>query len=187
MNTKAVILILLSIGLFYTFTSDRYEESKQLHALAANYKDILNNVSKIEEIRDSLQATYQSLPPADIDRVKKIMPDHNDVVRLALDLDGVAAKHGIALGSIKTNVDSSTASGGVIYRSEDKLTPYENTNGIVQVSISFVSSYEKLLEFMTDLEKNLRLMDLVSLSFQSNDEKANLYEYNLTFNTYWLK
>ena len=57
-NTTAIILLLLSVGLFYTFTSAEYQEVKDLQVLVNEYKSVLDEASAIVELRDTLMATY---------------------------------------------------------------------------------------------------------------------------------
>ena len=179
MNSNTpIILILLSIGLFYTFTGDKYEEAKGRQALANEYSGILDNISDIAELRDTLELQYEALPADDIERINKILPENNDTVRLALDLDDIAARHGIALKTINTNTGSDSISQTI-------SLPDENSSGKVTVNLKFVASYNDFLDFMADLESNLRLMDIKSLSFRSDDK--GLYDYDVSFTTYWLR
>ena len=57
-NNSAIVLLLLSLGLFYTFTNDQYKDARRLQALAGEYRNILQNVSAIVESRDRLLVTY---------------------------------------------------------------------------------------------------------------------------------
>src|SRR3990167_4614487 len=86
-HNTAIVLLLLSLGLFYTFTNSQYREVKELSALANEYQSVLKNISQIVELRDSLLATYATIPVVEIDRMNKVLPDNIDTVRLALDLD----------------------------------------------------------------------------------------------------
>ena len=178
-NNTSIILILLSIGLFYTFTSDQYKDVKKLNTLADKYQDVLKNASAIVELRDSLLIDYEAFPKEEIDRINKILPDNIDTVRLALDLDGIASRHGISIKSIQTVTSSD--------KGLDRIALPENEGlyGKVTVSLSFISNYNNFMNFLDDIEKSLRIMDVKSVSFQTGD--SDMYDYQVSIDTYWLK
>lgn len=178
-NNTAIILILLSIGLFYTFISDQYEDVKKLNTLANGYQDVLKNVSAIIELRDNLIVNYEAFPKEEIDRINKILPDNIDTVRLALDLDGIASRHGISIKSIQTMANSDKGLNRIA------LPENEESYGKVTISLGFISNYDNFTNFLDDIEKSLRIMDVKSISFQTGD--SNLYDYQVSIDTYWLK
>ena len=57
-SLSAIILLILSVGLFYTFTSVEYKKVKNLSALASQYQDVLANASDIVRLRDTLLVSY---------------------------------------------------------------------------------------------------------------------------------
>jgi len=167
-NNTAIILLLLAVGLFYTVTRGQYQDAKELHNLSNEYKSILQNITDIEELRDRLLITYERLPRTEIDRLNKMLPDNVDTVRIALDIDGMASNYGIAIENIQAISSSNEQSGLVV------LPEYAGAYEKATISFSFVSSYDNFMNFLADLEKNLRVMDIKSISFQSPDN-SNLY------------
>jgi len=50
------------------------------------------------------------------------------------------------------------------------------------------SAYESLIQFIKDIEKSLRIVDVTEISLiPSKTGESNLYEYNIGIKTYWLK
>lgn len=178
-STTAVILLLLSIGLFYAFTNGQYREVRELRAVAAEYQNVLQNASAIVALRDRLLVSYEALPKAEVDRIDKVLPDDIGTVRLALDLDDMASRYGISIKNIKATTEASEDAGLVV------LPAYASIYGKATVSFSFISSYENFKRLLADLEKNLRIMDIKSVSFQAGE--ANLSDYQISVETYWLK
>ncbi|MES2214159.1 MAG: type 4a pilus biogenesis protein PilO [Patescibacteria group bacterium] len=178
-NSTAVVLILVSIGLFYTFTSDQYQKTKDLRTQAARYEDLLANIDSLTAARDTLLVKYQAMPADDVERLSKVLPPSIDTVRLALDFDSIAAKYGISIKNIQTESKGNDTSGtsGIITGSK----AYETTT----VSFEFVTSYENFKRFMHDIESSLRIIDVKSLSFDTGD--ANLSTYKISIETYSLK
>ncbi|MDP2642181.1 MAG: type 4a pilus biogenesis protein PilO [bacterium] len=178
-NNTAIILILLSFGLFYTFTKVEYENVKVSRAVASEYQDVLQDASAIAELRDRLLVTYESFPRAEIEKLNKVLPESVDTVKLALDLDTMASRYGISISNIK--VAPSTNNDASLIVLPGNSGAYERT----AISFSFISNYENFTRLLADLEKSLRIMDIKSISFQTNE--TGLFSYQILVDTYWLK
>jgi len=178
-TNTAIVLLLLSIGLFYTFTNGQYRDVKKLSLLSSEYKNVLQNISAIIELRDNLLVTYRMFPRAEIEHINKVLPDNIDVVQLALDLDGVASRHGISIKSIQAEVGADNNADLIVLPENAKV--YEK----VTVSFSFVSNYENFTRLLADIEKSLRIMDIKSIAFKTSE--SGLYDYQISVDTYWLK
>lgn len=179
MKSNSLILILIALGLFYTFTRPQYAEVKSLAATSDEYRDVLENIERITEIRDKLLVNYEAIPKSEIDRLSKVLPDNIDSVRLALDLDTIASRYGVSLKNVKVKTgEGDSASLPVLSRYG---LPYDKAT----VSFSFVSNHQNFMRMLADLEKSLRIMDIKSVSFESED--SGLYEHEMTVETYWLR
>jgi Tfp pilus assembly protein PilO len=178
-NPKNLILIVLAIGLFYTFGSPQYQEVKTLQASANEYQDVIENVSRIAAARDALLVEYESIPAIERDKLLKVLPNNVDSVRLALDLDTIAGRYGIAIKDV--SVDAKADPNAALAVLPDNKLPYEKA----VVTFSFVSNYENFVRLLSDLEKSLRIMDIKSVSFRVAPN--GLYEHELQVETYWLK
>ena len=177
-NTTAIILLILSGALFYTFTSPQYDKVKALSVTAGDYRGVLANISEIAERRDDLLTSYEAIPRVEIDRLNKALPDGVDTVQLALDLDTIAARYGISVKNVRINTSAANASLPVLPEYEK---PYEKT----VVSFSFVSNYANFKLFLADLEKSLRLMNVREVTFLTSED--GLYEHQISIETYWLR
>ena len=177
-NQSAIILLLLSLGLFYTFTKVEYKKVQDLHVVASQYQDVLANVSDIVRLRDNLLIAYEEFPQEDIDRIDKVLPENVDTVKLALELDSIAGRHNIAITEVRMGGDVNQSTEIIL---PENTLPYEK----VEVSFKFVSNYTNLKSLLADMEKSLRLMEVKSLSFMVEDN--GLYEHSVVIETYWLK
>jgi len=178
-SLTSTVLILISVGLFYTFTSHQYSEAQRLQDIKNDYQEVLDSASAIIEARDRLLIEYESIPPVDIDRLNKLLPDDVDTVRLALDLDSVAANYGIAISELSAAMD--TEGGGFEVSDDIGGSPYDKVN----VTFKFLSDYESFTSFVSDIERSLRIMDVKTVSFQI--EETDVYEHEISVTTYWLK
>lgn len=176
-STKSTILILIAIGLFYTFTNPQYQEIKSLKTKEEEYTKVLENATAIAELRDQLSVEYAKVPALEIDRLNKVLPPYVDNVRLALDMDGIASRYGIALKQITVNKPDIQ---GAFTLPTSAGSSYQS----VRVSFGFVASYENFKRFLADIEKSLRILDIETVTFAATEN--GLYNYQLTVDTYWL-
>ena len=178
-NNTAIVLILLSVGLFYTFSNGQYKDVQEIQAVANEYRNVLGSASDVVQLRDNLMVTYNMFPVEEIDRINKILPDNIDTVELALDLDTMASAHDISIKSVQTTMNKGDSRGLIVL--PENAGVYEKAT----ISISFVANYENFMRLIADIERSLRIMDIKLISFQAND--SGLYEYKISAETYWLK
>jgi Tfp pilus assembly protein PilO len=142
------------------------------------YNQALNRSRELLNVRDQLVSRFNAFPQSNLSRLEKLIPDHVDNVRLILDLDAIAIKYGMRVRNVSISSDQTRVERGAL-GSGDK--PYES----VILSFSVSGSYDTFRQFLTDLEHSLRLVDVVGLSFTSNE--VGIYNYTLSVKTYWLK
>lgn len=184
-NSTAVILILIAIGLFYTFVDPEYQKIKALQAEAGEYSRVLDDVDRLVELRDGLLVEYENIPRAELDRLEKVLPDNIDTVRLALDLDTIAAKYGISIKNIQVLATPEEAN-EIITEEESVGEVLKPRAEKVTVAFGFVANYNNFKSFLEDIEESLRITDTRSVTFTSTGE-GSLYDYQVTVQTYWLK
>jgi hypothetical protein len=150
---------------------------KQIRERTAAYDDVLDRARVLQEKRDSLRTKYNSISQTDKTRLEQLLPDTLDNVRLVLDIDRIASRHGIRIRNISVN---DNASGDKKAVSTD-----EKGYGSATITFAVTAPYDVFLQFLNDLEDGLRLIDVTSLSLKTDDPRA--YTYTVTFKTYWLK
>jgi len=167
------------------YTQPTYDNVQALNTQIAQYDEALQKATELQKIKQTLLSRYNTFNPTDVDRLKKLLPDHVDNVRLILDIDSLAGKHGMALQNVAVSAAQSsqgqqTAVGTVSSAKQkyDSLTLKFTTQG----------TYDEFRTFLTDLESSLRIVDLVSLTLgRASDTNGGTYTYDITLRTYWLK
>lgn len=181
-----IALFAASVAIFVMYTKPAYDGARAMQVQITEYDSALSKADELQRLKQQLLSRYNAFNPVDIDRLKKLLPDHVDNVRLVLDLDTLASKHGFALQNVVIDAQGLTANTGdaaVIgadYNETDSLTLKFATSG----------SYPKFVEFMNALENSLRIVDLVELSMDpdlSAQGTEPLYRFDVTLRTYWLK
>lgn len=172
----SIILVSAAGALFILFTDPAYQEIKELRSQAAVYNDALANSAELQKVRDAVLSEYNTIAPSDRELLAKLLPDTVDNVRLVRDIDGIASRHGMTLRDVQVEVGDSSATtvGGA-------GPPYNSA----LVTFTVNAPYQALVDFFVELERSLRLVDIVSLTFVSTDD--DLAEYQISIRTYWLK
>jgi Tfp pilus assembly protein PilO len=188
-----IILIGVAIIGFFTFVSPLYKDIISLKDKVASYNDALYNSKILENERDKLTKKYNSIDPVNLDKVQKLLPDNVDNIRLILEIEKIASPYGMVLRDVRYDVDQKedSAKNGVLEGGQ--ITQIVNKDyGIWDLEFSTSGTYNNFLNFVKDLESNLRIVDLTSIQFSSLEDvtsKSTLdsYKYGFKIRTYWLK
>jgi Tfp pilus assembly protein PilO len=172
------ILIIASVAIFIFYTNDHYGKVKELRIQADQYDKALTQSKQLLAQRDVLKKQYDAIPQENLDKLKKLVPDAVDNVRLIIDINGIASRRGMTIKGIKIQGNSSAKSGSV--------GPDNNPYGSIILSFNVTAPYGAFKGFLQDLEKSLRIVDVTSLSFSAT-EKSDTYDYNVSLRTYWLR
>lgn len=188
-------LILIAGILFFVVVNPIRAEVSKLKADVAIYNIALDNSTDLQKTRDKLVDAYKNISQADKDRLAHFLPNTVNNIRFILEIEQLANLHGMPIENIKfqtqqnapevskNNNGAVVASGGA-----SNALPY----GIFPVEFSTKGTYESFEKFLFEIEHNLRLVDLKSVSFKVPDSKQNgvnqnIYEFALKVETYWLK
>jgi hypothetical protein len=181
-NLTPIILILVSVGVFFFFIDP---QKKELNARLEEKNKNEVTMQKATDLRaanGTLKAKYLKISTEERAKLSQILPDTVDNVRLILDINNIAKQYGIVLKGISISGGpadegkevnrGASASAGQLY-------------GTIQLSFSFSSNYDIFKLFLKDLEDSLRLVDITDISVSSSE--GDFYNYSLTLNTYWLR
>jgi Tfp pilus assembly protein PilO len=182
-----VILIVGAIGLFFTYTKPNYAGVTALTTEIASYDKALNEAREFEALKNDLLEEYNTFNPDELARLERLIPLNVDNVRLIIEIDSVAATHGLTVSDIafegetdEEGAEGEEASGDTALPLRDQAREYQS----VLMTFSVDASYEDFKSFMSDLEKSLRLVDIQSIT--TGTSESGLDQYTVTFKTYWL-
>ncbi len=192
---SSFILIGLSVAVFLLFTNSLYADIQNLKTEQSTYDEAATNSKALENERDKLTAEYSKISTENLERIKKFLPDSVDNIRLILEIEKIAEPYGMALRDVKYSIqEKEDSSGGQITGGANGQGGLQNKNyGSWDLSFSTSANYSNLLNFMRDLESNLRIVDISSIDFSSNSTPASgsaaseVYRYTFNIKTYWLK
>jgi len=192
--TKIIISIMafvVAAALFLGYTRPAYEKVQSVKGDIGQFDEALQKSRELQELKQGLLSRYNTFSEADLLRLRKLLPDHVDNVRLVLDLDNLAGRYKMAVQNVLISrgapeEQAATVLGSLGTQSEvfDNLT----------MQFATVGTYSNFVSFLEDLESSLRIVDLVSLTIEQTsisnegDElEEPIYEYNVAIRTYWLK
>lgn len=186
-----IILIGIAVAGFFVFTKPIYEDISELRAQVSSYDEALSNSKALENERDKLTSKFNGISKEDLDKLKKLLPDNIDNIRLILEIEKIASPYGMLLKDVKYNASESqtTTPDGIIQGGSPDTGSQDYK--ILNMEFSVSGSYNNFLNFTRDLESNLRIIDISSVVFSSEgDGKTNptgVYKYTFKIKTYWLK
>lgn len=191
-----IILIAIAISGFFVFTNPIYTKIDDLRTQVASYNEALSNSKALENERDKLTVKYNTESPDNLDKIKKLLPENIDNIRLILEIEKIATPYGMTLKNVKydtadtattTTPATGTPSGGL------PTAVVSKDYGVWHLAFSTGGTYNNFINFTRDLESNLRVVDIESVAFSSDSTvRANpalpeVYQYDFKIKTYWLK
>lgn len=178
------IILVIAGALFFIFTKPTYSQIADIKARSLAYDLALDNARELQAVRDELTAKYNAFSPEDINRIETLLPDTVDTVQLIIDLDDLAQSNGLVFKDTKFESGLGT---------DAQKTPTDlllDAKEYQTSTVGFVveGSYENFQNFLRDLERSLRLVEVNSLSFNAAPiGKTGDFSFQVELATYWLR
>jgi hypothetical protein len=191
-----IVLVVISVGLFLTVVNPLYTSEdpakpgiKAIQAEIAKYDEAINKSQQLNDAKNKLVASKNSIDATQLANLAKLLPDSIDNIRLIIDINNIAQPLGLVLKNLRfTGGDSkgggSTASGSG--DSREIAIGGDQTVGSVTLSFNVTAQYNVFKEFIKKLESSLRLLDVTIVSMKPLD-KTDFYDFSVTLKTYWLR
>lgn len=177
-----IILVASAIALFALYTNPTYQGTKTIRAQVDSYNDALNKSQELRRIRDEKVAAFNTFSADEKQRLQSILPDNVDNIHLIIDINNIAARHGLSLKNVSLGSisDSATAPNALAVGASG------SSIGSVELGFGFSASYDVFLSFLEDLQHSLRVMDIEKISFSPGEKSNSDYDFALSVRTYWL-
>lgn len=178
------ILIALSIGLFAFVIRPYNEKVKTANITLVAKRDESKNSDRLVTDKKRIEAEYLAISEEEKNRLKRVLPDTIDNVRLALDIDQLALRRKISIGPI--SIESDLANPAANRQRERGAASQLPDYGTIRVNFSFRADYTSFIVFLQDLEHSQRLVDVTALRVSKIDNSP-IYGFEVTLQTYWLR
>jgi Tfp pilus assembly protein PilO len=178
----SIVLIAAAILAIVFFAVPRYNNTKDLRGEVTELEGALQKAADLRRERARLIETYNTFTNSDIEKLVTLLPANVDNVRLAIDIEQLAATSGLILKEANVEearsvVADTNATGQVL--------------GTLDMNISLLGGYGSFVNFVADLEKSLRMIDIKQVGFSSQQSGADgdndYYQFTMKFATYWLR
>lgn len=188
-----IILITAAIAGFFILISPLYNDISLKKGQIASYDEALNNSKALEAERDKLTQKYNSFDPENLTKLQKLLPDNVDNIRLILEIEKIASPYGMVLKDVK--YDATSKNDVLVPTTGQEIEKFSRKDyGIWDLEFSTQGTFINFINFIKELEKNLRIVDISSIQFSSsvttlglNPSLPEAYKYNFKIKTYWLK
>ncbi len=196
----SIILIAASIAFFVFFTKPQWTELKANRLEVEKLNIAQENAKKLKARIDGLSKIRSSITDQDHEKIKKMIPDNVENVKLIIDFDNMLQD---LVAQNKTEaLYKSAGDTGKISIDNPKITQgttvldgtFDATQlGVADFSFSVSLTYQDFLDFLRRIENSTRVFDVESISFSApnssgvKDPNNIVYTFNIALKTYWLK
>lgn len=172
-----LLLITVALGLFFGLTTSLFADIDNLRITQERVQEDLDDARELSARFNTLQSEANNIPQDKLAQLDVLLPKSVNTVDLLVQINGIGQASGLILDDVKVTTEQSNRGRGNT----------SNISGLNTVVFDFgvTGSYSAFRQFLSDLEKNLRLVDISAISF--NSVEAGSYNYNVELKTYWLK
>jgi len=179
-----VFTVILAVSYFFLIAPKlsqvKQQQNSQLPIVQEELKVLDDYFNKSNTLSDFIK-NYNAAHQADIDKINYILPSEAKIPELIAQLEALVTSDGFKISSLDIG------SKEIKKESRDDADAQAITDsGLAMLSIGLGingGDYFALKRFLQDIENHLRLMDVMSISFQSTEGAG---EYLLNIQTYYL-
>ena len=178
---RSIISILLFLGciaLIFWAAKPLLKEISTLRVERGGIYNTLSELRSLQETRDNLLSTYNSISKSDIDKLNQVMPQVTDTGGILVSLEKISQDRGVRLRKAEFKTDQDNKNVKTIQASNSMF----NT---IDLSLIVSASYDSFKSFLNALEKNSRVIDVTDISFSVG--QTNLYEFIVQADAYYGK
>lgn len=179
----------LLISLFFTLpqyncTADPLSEGetakcdfdgiKALRQKKIIHTQALASARDLEKRRNTLDQKFNAISDEDRKSIESLIPNNVDNIKLVLELETIAKRHGIVIESPKLESTATNEQPAVNLQAEGAENAANRINSSTHktftVDFEFSANYQNIRNFISDLERNLRLIEIVSFDISVPSE-----------------
>lgn len=173
----SIFLFLAGIALIFWAGKPLWEEISVLRTERGSIANTLSELRNLEEKRNNLLSSYNSISKSDLEKLNQIFPKNSDNGRILVSLEKISQDRGIKLKKAEFKTDN---------QNDIKAIQAANlTFNTIDLSFIISASYDSFKSFLDALERNLRIIDVTNISFSTGE--TNLYEFIIQADAYYDK
>lgn len=214
-------VLLLSVIFGFLYVKPEYDVVQVRQADLKILNETFKSTETMKDLVNQIRGTLNSIDPADTARARVFLPETIDEVRFANNLQSMGVTDGVVLADIKVgdkvkkiqtvgatstvrvastaNVPAQALSENVssgVSQQKTGAVLNEKKYTTTKASFSLITTYEKFIPFLNDLEKSLGLINITAVSFEEYNDVSSakslgkgspVYQYKVELETYSLK
>jgi len=177
-----IILLISSIGLFFTYLSPGYATLQAFQDQDARISAAIVDFGEVIAKKNELANQYIEFDQDDLDTLRLIVPTKTDVVQTILILDKVAQENSLFVEGFEI-----PQPGGVVNPVRNpEVAPDEYGPSTFRIVVA--GSYEGIRGFLYQIERSALLMDVFECFVESEttEDGQTVYRASIAINTYRL-
>ncbi len=156
------------------YMDQEYGRIQQATANEAQLNEDIEKADQVEAKRQDLARKYASFPPDADARLRVLLPQEINPIRLAIDVQNLATQYGLRADKIIS--DQQSQSNGNAPQNV-KSTP---------IQFEVIATYPQFKIFLEQMEKSLMLREPVMISFKGSDNTDSMSQTDHPIMTYQL-
>lgn len=172
-----LLLFMIAGGLFFGLTSSLFVTIDGLRLEQQRVENDLASAKELSARFNVLSEQANTIKKTDLALLESLVPKTVDTVDLLVKINGVAKSSAMLLSDVKIKTEEA----------KTNSTSINTVPGLGTVTFNFsvLGSYGALKQFLANLERSLRLVDVTVINFNVADQDPN--QYNIELKTYWIK
>lgn len=174
----SIFLFIVATAAFsWYWTRPLLGDIDQMKAEIAVIEKALADSRELQQMRDLLFERYSSVPAGGLERISKLIPDDPETAKLLVEVENLGKVSGV----IVKNLDIAETKTGPSLSADAEGPVYEKS----LLTIKIAASYGSLKEFLSRLQKSLRLIDVTEITFSAAEK--DFYEFTIKAQSYFKK
>jgi len=182
-----IFALFIAVGIFFGYVRQTWNgEIAEIKIAIANDDKALAAASEYNRQQNALASARNAIDETSMGRLEILLPDSVDNVGIILGLNAIAARNGISISSIDVMPNAKGTTGPLTDSAANNsgVGPVNPVSSI-DLSLSVVGGYVPLQNFLMEVEKSQRLLDVRDIIIKGSD--TGIYKYNMILRLYWLR
>lgn len=182
-----MVTVLLAVALFGIFlvVLPKYQDVN--NQISSDYMDESQRFQHMSRYLDelySLKKSFNNVQEADRARIGRFLPNNPGLEDLMTEIYALADRTGVSAASIKAAIEDGNKKSTDMFAADEKTnTALSGDIAKINVSVNIINvNYSQYKAFLSSLENNLRLLDVLETSYSPSSGSANF-----KINAYYLK
>ena len=185
----ALAFLIAAFIIYFDFVSPAYGDMQTLKGKEISEQDFLSQESATVQQVQKLIAAYQNESQAQ-GAVALSLPSKQDISGALTQIYGIAAVNNVSFQKVNISISSILPNAGnSTITTNTSSSPLIKSLGSISFAITASGSYEDFKNFLSEIETNVRLFDIKSLSVQpvsqSGSGAKDFFNYDLTIMAYY--